>query len=132
MYVPEGYGTVFPYMIVEGASDFALFLSTVFDATEVGRTELPNGRVANIRIRIGTTTFMISQADGEVMKPMPSAYYVYVEDVDGTFDKAVASGAVKVFEPADMPYQDRQAGVTDPFGNMWWISKRLVDEPYDP
>ena len=132
MYVPEGYGTVFPYMIVDGADDFSVFLAEIFDATEVGRTVLPNGRVANIRIRIGTSTFMVSQSEGDGMKAMPGAYYVYVKDVDDTFARAIARGAEAIIEPTDMPYQDRQAGVSDPFGNIWWISKRLVDEPYDP
>lgn len=132
MYVPEGYGTVFPYMIVNDADAFADFLSKVFEASEIGRTTLPNARVANLRIRIGTSIFMVSQAASGELNAMPGAYYVYVEDVDATFAKAIASGARVVFEPADMPYRDRQAGVADPFDNLWWISRRLVDEPYDP
>jgi len=131
MYVPEGYGTVFPYMIVNGAHDLANFLSEVFEADEVGRTTTPNGRIANIRIRIGTSIFMISDAGDGAMAAMPGSYYVYVDDVDGTFEKALVFGAKKVMEPMDMPYLDRQAGVTDPSGNYWWISKRLVNEPYD-
>ena len=131
MYVPEGYGTVFPYMIVNGAEDFVRFLADVFDASEVGRTTLPNGRIANLRTRIGTSTFMVSEATDDAMQAMPAAYYVYVEDVDSTFEKAMARGASKIIEPMDMPYLDRQAGVTDPWGNIWWISRRLVDEPYD-
>ncbi len=131
MYVPEGYGTVFPYMLVDGADALALFLSDAFDARELGRTTLPNGRIANIRIRIGTSTFMMSDASGGAMKAMPAAYYVYVEDVDATFERALACGAARIFEPMDMPYRDRQAGVADPCGNIWWISRRLVDEPYD-
>jgi len=131
MYLPETYGTVFPYMLVAGADAFAEFLTRVFEATEIGRTVLPGGRIANIRIRIDTSTFMISEADGAMMQPMPGAYYVYVEDVDRTYAAALASGAESLFEPADMPYQDRQAGVRDPFGNVWWISKRLVEAPYD-
>lgn len=131
MYVPEGYGTVFPYFFVSDAKSFADFVKKVFDASEVGRTVMPNGRIANIRIRIGTSTFMVSEADGEGFKPMSAAYYVYVEDADRTFAKALSHGATKIFEPMDMPYEDRQGGVTDPFGNIWWISTRLVQESYD-
>jgi PhnB protein len=131
MYVPAGYGTVFPYMIVKGADDLARFLSDAFNAEEVGRTVLPSGRVANIRIRIGTSTFMISEAGAGPIAAMPGSYYVYVEDVDAIFGKALACGATKIIEPTDMPYLDRQAGVRDPCGNIWWISKRLVHEPYD-
>jgi len=129
MYVPEGYGTVFPYFLVGDAEQFATFVKNVFDATEVGRTLMPNGRVANLRIRIGTSTFMVSEASD--FKPMQAAYYVYVKDADKTFAKALSNGASKIFDPMDMPYKDRQGGITDPFGNIWWISTRLVEEPYD-
>jgi PhnB protein len=130
MYVPEGYGTVFPYFFVDGAERFADFLKNAFDATEVGRTVMPNKRIANIRIRIGASTFMISEAQ-EGFAPTRGAYYIYVENADDTFKRAVFHGAQKIFEPMDMPYQDRQGGVTDPFGNIWWVSTRVVDKPYD-
>jgi PhnB protein len=131
MYIPEGYGTVFPYMIVDEADKFVDFLKKVFNATETGRTTLPNGRVANLRMTIGTSRFMVTEAMGENMKAMPAAYYVYVEDVDRTLANAVSNGAVKIFDPMDMPYLDRQGGVIDPCGNIWWISRRLVEASYD-
>ena len=62
---------------------------------------------------------------------MQAAYYVYVKDADRTFAKALSNGAGKIFDPMDMPYEDRQGGITDPFGNIWWISTRLVEEAYD-
>jgi len=130
MYIPEGYGTVFPYLIVNDIDRFVGFLKTVFDAKELGRTVMPDGRVANCRIRIGTTSFMAS-AGGEGFPPMPAMRYVYVEDTDATFAKALAHGAKNVMNPADMPYGDRQGGVIDPCGNYWWISTRLVKEGYD-
>ncbi|HNP64385.1 MAG TPA: VOC family protein [Woeseiaceae bacterium] len=132
MYIPEGYGTVFPYMIVDGAEELADFLCGAFGAKVEGKTAFPDGRIANIRVRLGTSCFMMSQAGNETMPPMPASYYLYVDDVDKSFEAAVKHGAQKVFDPADMPYKDRQAGVTDPSGNTWWISKRLVEEPYDP
>ena len=55
----------------------------------------------------------------------------FVEDVDRTFEKAITHGTDTLFDPTDMPYQDRQAGVCISFGNSWWISRRLVEEPYD-
>ena len=130
MYIPEGYGTVFPYMVVDGADRLVEFLTRVFDAELAGKTVLPDGRAANVRVRVGTSTFMISEAS-EQMRAMPAAYYVYVEDVDRTYARALDAGAHSVFEPADMPYQDRQAGVSDPAGNLWWISRRLLEAPYD-
>jgi PhnB protein len=84
-----------------------------------------------VRVRIGTTTLMVSEATHEGLKAMPAAYQVYVENVDSTFRQALSNGATKLFEPADMPYLDRQAGVVDSSGNTWFISQRLVPEPYD-
>jgi len=77
MYIPEGYGTIFPYMIVDGANAFIDFLEDVFDATEVGRTEFPNGHVANIEVQIGTSRFMIGEADNETSMPMPASWPVF-------------------------------------------------------
>jgi PhnB protein len=131
IYIPEGYGTVFPYMVVEQADKFVQFMKTVFNAKELGRTLQRNGRIANVRMKIGTSAFMVSEASQENMKAMPAAYYVYVESVDQTFESALSNGATKWFDPMDMPYEDRQAGITDPFGNMWAISNRLVQKPYD-
>ena len=130
MYIPEGYGTVFPYLFVNSMPRFLDFVKNVFDAVELGRTVRPDGGIANVRLRIGTTSFMASEG-GEGFKPLPAAHYIYVEDTDATFARALAHGAKKIMDPMDMPYQDRQGGVTDPCGNYWWISTRLVEEGYD-
>ena len=121
---------MFPYIFVSKASDYIEFLRNAFDATEVGRTTIANGGVANARIRIGTTMFMISEAS-ERIPATKSTFYLYVESADATLQNALSNGATKMFDPVDMPYKDRQAGITDPAGNIWWISQRLVDAPYD-
>lgn len=129
MYVPDGFGTVFPYMIVDRVEDLLAFLTKVFDAKEIGRT-VSKGRIANLQIQIGSSKFMMSEAGQGGMQAMPGTYYIYVDDVDMTFEKALSFGATEVLKPADMSYQERQAGVIDPSGNYWWISRRLVEEPY--
>ena len=98
MYIPDGYGTVFPYMIVERAEELTKFLCEAFGATVEGKTTFPNGRIANIRVRIGTSCFMMSQSGEETMNAMPASYYLYVEDVDATYEAAIEHGARKVFE----------------------------------
>lgn len=120
---------MFPYVFARNAESFIEFLGNAFGATELGRTTRAN-LIANARIRIGTTTFMVSEA-GEQIQPTQSAFYLYVEDADATYAKAVSCGASGMFSPVEMPYGDKQGGVTDPFGNIWWISQRLVDRPYD-
>ena len=131
MYIPPGYGTVFPYMLVERTAEFVDFLKRAFDAEELGRTVAPDGRIANCRLRIGTTSFMTSEPAGTSMEPLPATYYIYVENADQTLQRALECGATKMFDTTDMPYGDRQAGVVDPFRNIWWISQRLRQEPYD-
>lgn len=130
MYIPDGYGTMFPYIFVREARTYLEFLQHAFGAQELGRTVLPDGEIANARVRIGETNFMVSAAK-ENFKPSASAFYLYVEDADAAFKTALANGATAIFEPSDMPYGDRQGGITDPAGNIWWISARFLHEPYD-
>ena len=105
--------------MVESMDRFVDFLKVVFDAKELGRTVIPGRGVANCRIRIGTTSFMASEG-GEGFPAMPVMHYIYVEDTDETFAKALANGAKKVMDPMDMPYGDRQGGVIDPSGGLSW------------
>ena len=130
MNVPEGYGTVFPYIFASKAADYLEFLVGAFGATVLGRTTAPDGTVANARMRIGTTSFMVSE-EGEGYPASRAAFYLYVEDADATCARAVERGATLIHEPRDMDYGDRQGGVTDPSGNIWWVSQRLTPEPYD-
>jgi len=130
MYIPPGFGTVFPYMFVARASQYLEFLRDAFDARVLGRTDGPDGSVANARVQIGTTNFMLGEAS-EKFPPTQSAFYIYAEDVDLAFRAALEAGAKSILEPMDMHYEDRQGGVKDPSGNISWISKRLVGEPYD-
>ena len=131
MNIPDGFGTVTPYFFVKDADGFASFLVKVFDGTEVLRTTRPDGRIANVQVRIGTSTLMASEAGG-AYPPMPCACYLYVEDADASMRRAMAEGATLEMAVADMPYGDRQGGVRDAWGNLWWISQRLVSAPYGP
>ena len=74
---------------------------------------------------------MVSEAT-ERYKPMAAAYYLYVENADASMQQALAHGAVLEMEVDDMPYSDRQGGVKDQHGNIWWISQRTIHEPYTP
>jgi PhnB protein len=61
---------------------------------------------------------------------MPASYYLYVENADSAHARALAAGAVELMPVQDMPYGDRQSGVRDAHGNLWWLSQRLVPGPY--
>ena len=92
MYIPDGFGTVFPYIFASDAAAYLTFLERAFGAEVVGRTEAPDGTVANARVRIGRTAFMVSEAGGR-FKPSRAAFYIYVEDADQTHREALACGA---------------------------------------
>lgn len=129
MYVPPGFGTVTPYFFVEDAEQFVRFLVSGLGGTEVLRTTRPDGRIANAQVRLGNSTVMASESGGRYPS-MPAACYLYVEDAHAAMALAIAAGGTLEMEVSDMPYGDRQGGVRDPHGNIWWISQRLVQEPY--
>lgn len=129
MYIPPGYGTVTPYLFVRDAPAFIRFLIDGLGGQELCRTLGSDGRVANAQIQIGTSAVMVSEAT-PAYPAMASAYYLYVENADVAMARALAAGALKVMDVADMPYGDRQGGVQDVQGNYWWLSQRLVQAPY--
>lgn len=129
MYIPPGFNTVTPYFFVADAEAFVRFLVHGLGGIETCRTLRPNGLIANVQVRLGTSTVMISEAT-ERYKPMAAAYYLYVKNADASMQQALAHGAVLEMEVGDMPYGDRQGGVKDQHGNIWWISQRTVHEPY--
>jgi len=126
---PEGFGTVTPYLFVDGAERLVAFLIAAFGAQEVLRSLRPDGRIANAQLRIGDVMLMISEASAGY-PAMPASYYLYVDDADAVMARALAAGATLEMAVANMPYDDRQGGVVDPCGNLWWISQRLIDGPY--
>lgn len=128
MTVPAGFGTVTPYMFVEKAESFIEFLVAAFGGQEIGRT-VDKGRIQHAQVSIGSSTLMISEATADY-KANPGAYYLYVNDVDAAMRRALDHGATLQMDIVDAPYGDRQGGVRDPFGNIWWIAQRMVDEPY--
>jgi len=126
--IPPGFNTVMPYFFVEGAERFIEFLVQGLEGIEIGR-HMNGERIANAQVRLGTSTVMVSEASTG-FPAMRASYYLYVENADESMQRAIAAGATKIMEVADMPYQDRQGGIKDQFGNLWWLSQRLTDGPY--
>jgi PhnB protein len=122
--IPEGYQAVIPYLVVDGAEKVIEFLKQTFHAKELLRMAGPDGKIGHTEVRIGDCVVMISDAQGP-WKPMPAMIYVYTEDVDAAYQRALAAGATSVREPQDQFYGDRSAGVTDACGNQWWIGTHI-------
>ena len=128
MRIPPGFNTVNPYVMVNGAAGFIDFLVHGLGGEETHRKE-DGGRIVHGEVRLGTSTVMICDASAK-FPPMPASYYLYVEDADRAMARAIAAGATEIMAVADMPYGDRQGGIRDTHGNVWWLSQRLVDGPY--
>jgi PhnB protein len=131
MYIPPGFNTVTPYFFVENAESFVSFLVKGLGGLETLRTLAPDGRLANVQVRLGTSTVMVSEAVAQYPR-MSASYYLYVEDAHAAMRRALDHGATLEMEVGDMPYGDRQGGVRDAHNNIWWISQRTVHEPYSP
>jgi PhnB protein len=128
--IPDGYQNVIPYLIVDGAAALLDFVMQAFGAAEHERMAREDGSIGHAEVRIGDSVVMVSDSRGE-WKPMQAAMYVYVPDTDATYHRAIEAGATSLMEPADQFYGDRNAGVRDPFGNIWWIGTRVEDVPRD-
>jgi PhnB protein len=124
--IPEGYRTVTPYLIVEGAETMIEFLKLGFAAQEIRRTMHPDGYIMNAEVRIGDSMIMLSEARGE-FKANSSMIHLYVENADATYETALQAGGSSIMEPKDEFYGDRAAGVKDPTGNNWWIATHKED-----
>lgn len=123
--VPDGYHSVTPYLMVNGVTELIDFLKAAFDAVETERLPGPDGKVGHAEVRIGDSVVMMGE--GGQYGPMPAAIYLYVNDVDACYTRALAAGATSLMEPADQFYGDRSGGVKDPFGNLWFVATRKED-----
>jgi PhnB protein len=112
---PEGWPTVTPRIFTPDVAGLVGFLISVFDA----RGECRPGAPAEIKL--GESMVLVSDGGGK-REPTPAFLYVYVEDADETYRRAIAAGAQPIEEPMDMPYGDRRATVRDPWGNTWQIA----------
>lgn len=124
--IPEGFHTVTPYFTVSAAAKLIEFLQQAFDAVEVHRSVMPDGTVMNAELRIGDSMIMIGEApkNGTAVKRMTSMLYMYVDDADSVYRRAIHAGGRSIREPADQIYGDRVGAIEDSFGNQWWIATR--------
>ena len=121
---PDGYTTVSPYLVVDGASRTIDFLASVFDAVELRRFPDPSGKVTHAEVRIDDSVVMIADA-AEGWPPVPSHVHAYVSDVDAVYRRALDAGAVSVQEPMQKEDEDKRGGVRDPGRTTWWIATRV-------
>jgi PhnB protein len=110
----KGFHSVTPRIVVADVAAQVAFLRAVFDAAGEVQSDRP------AEMRIGDSLVMVTPAG--VREPFPAFLYVYVDDAEAVYRRAIAAGAVSLESPVDTPYGDRRAMVRDPFGNVWQIA----------
>ncbi len=111
---PEGWHTLTPRIVATNPLALVRFLKEVFGAQAEGRTGAPT------QIKIGDSLLMVSGADQRAA--FPAFLYVYVQDTDLVYQRAMAANAVSLEPPADLDYGDRRAMIKDAWGNIWQIA----------
>jgi PhnB protein len=119
--VSRGERTLNPYLHVRNAAILIDFYREAFGAQVGFRGERPDGSIYHAEVTVGNS--LIELADTPDARPVMLHYYV--ETCDSVYDRAVASGGISQRAPVEQPYGDREAGVTDPSGNIWWIATSL-------
>jgi len=133
-YIPKGYNTVTPYLVIKGAAKAIDYYKSVFGATVVVRMDGPDGRVGHAELQIGDSRVMLADENpemghrsAETIGASPVSLYVYVPDSDKVVAKAAAEGA-KIQRPVeDQFYGDRSGFIQDPFGHLWGVATHKED-----
>ena len=113
-WIPDGWHSITPRLVVEDVGLLIEFLRRAFDATGDVHADRPS------IMRIGDSLVMVSGVGPRDARP--SFLYLYVADADATYARALAAGATSLEPPLDTPYGDRRGMVEDPCGNVWQIA----------
>jgi PhnB protein len=124
-YIPEDADELMAYLHPRGAAGQIDFLKQAFGAEEIDRGESPDGVIYHAKVRIGNSIIEMGEAHDQ-WQPMPAMFMMYVDDVDAWYARAMkAEGAVSLGKPANQDYGARTGGITDPFGNTWYIATQI-------
>jgi PhnB protein len=121
MEIPKVHQAIMPYLMLKNAAGFIEFTKTVFNA-DAGMQRMRDDVeiIMHAEIMISGSTIMFCQASDQ-WAVANANLFIYVEDADETYALAIANGAATVMGLSDQDY-GRTCGVTDPFGNTWWIT----------
>jgi PhnB protein len=132
--VPEGFHTVTPYLVVDDGAHAIEFYQQAFGAKEIMRMPGPDGKISHAEIKIGDSIIMLGPAQASTGVRSPQSLgsstvsiFLYLEDVDSTFRKALSVGAKEAQPLADQPWGDRYGRLTDPFGHSWSLATHKED-----
>jgi PhnB protein len=132
--IPKNYHSITPVLIVNNGDEAIEFYKKGFGVEERYRMKGPDGRVAHAELNLGDSVFMLSDEypEMECRSPKtiggsPVSMYVYVDDVDSVFNKAISAGAKALDPVKDQFWGDRHGRLEDPFGHLWSIATHKKD-----
>jgi len=132
--IPEGYHTVSPSLVIKNAAAAIEFYKKAFGAKERGRMPGPDGRLMHAELQIGDSVVMICDEMPEygtrspqTLGGTPVSLFLYVPDVDASFQQAIAVGATSTMPVADMFWGDRFGKLADPYGHEWSLATHKED-----
>lgn len=123
---PENYNTVCPYLMVDSIEKQIEFLQTVFGADMKENLKNADGVTMHGEVKVGDTVIMMGRGSAG-FPSQPSMNYVFVNDADLTYNKAMELGSTSVSEPTDQFYGIRDGGFKDLHGNTWFVAQHLKD-----
>jgi PhnB protein len=125
---PQGYNSVSPYFIVDGADKFIDLMKQIFDARELREFRMPDGSIMHAEVQIDDSVIMVGNSS-EKYPPVPIVMHVYVKDVDQVFNKTIEAGCEAVKQPQERKGDpDRRATFMDFAGNIWSVGTQLKNE----
>lgn len=131
---PKGYHTVTPSLFVAGAAKAIEFYKNALGAEELMRFPGPDGKIMHAEIKVGDSIIMLADEmpdmGGRGPKSIggtPVSFFVYGQDVDAAWKRAVDAGAREVVPLADQFWGDRTGCLEDPFGHQWWLASHVQD-----
>ncbi len=127
--IPEGFATVTPTLIVNGASDAIALYTKALGAKELYRMPAPDGsgKIMHACIMIGNSKVFLADATPNCGAPAQSYFYVYFDDVDASFTQAKKAGFEEKMAPQDMFWGDRMGSLADKFGMHWTLATHVRD-----
>ena len=125
--VPEGYHTITPQLTLDKAAETIEWYKKAFGAEELGRSVGPDGKIMHAELRIGDSRFMVNDVMPTYKGPQafggsPASMWLYVDDCDALFNRAVSAGGKIQMPMADQFWGDRGGCLADPEGYTWWIA----------
>ena len=130
--VPTGFHNVTPYIVVEDASGFIDFIKEAFGGRQTFMMRDENSLITHATISIGDSTIMVSDFMKNMQQQQTAMLYLYLDEVDKTYNQAMNAGALSVHEQKNEFYGDRASAVKDRWGNIWWIATHIEDvEPQE-